>query len=122
MGDGLNLYTYCNNNPVYYLDPSGNVCKALYKIYKELRNKGYIPQQSKNNLDYDKYNILKKAFNLSDNYKLSNKTFYGHIIDRHGPNFTKKDKSKFIKNFDIKKEIQKTLNENDFVIYPNTNN
>jgi len=22
-GDGLNLYTYCNNNPVTYYDPSG---------------------------------------------------------------------------------------------------
>ena len=25
-GDGLNLYAYCNNNPVFYLDPSGNNC------------------------------------------------------------------------------------------------
>ena len=23
-GDGLNLYAYCANNPVYYVDPSGN--------------------------------------------------------------------------------------------------
>ena len=29
-GDGLNLYAYCANNPIYYVDPSGNnknVCK-----------------------------------------------------------------------------------------------
>ena len=25
-GDGLNLYAYCQNNPVFYTDPSGNVC------------------------------------------------------------------------------------------------
>ncbi len=24
--DGLNLYAYCRNNPVYYVDPSGNIC------------------------------------------------------------------------------------------------
>jgi len=28
QGDGLNLYTYCNNNPVTYYDPSGYAKKA----------------------------------------------------------------------------------------------
>ena len=28
-GDGLNLYTYCDNNPVIYYDPSGYVAKAI---------------------------------------------------------------------------------------------
>ena len=26
-GDGLNLYVYCRNNPVYYVDPSGHICE-----------------------------------------------------------------------------------------------
>ena len=26
-GDGLNLYSYCHNNPVGYIDPSGNACE-----------------------------------------------------------------------------------------------
>ena len=26
--DGLNLYAYCRNNPVYYVDPSGNICET----------------------------------------------------------------------------------------------
>ena len=35
-GDGLNLYAYCANNPVYYVDPSGNViCKSKYNSLKE---------------------------------------------------------------------------------------
>ena len=28
-GDGLNLYTYCDNNPVIYYDPSGYAAKAI---------------------------------------------------------------------------------------------
>lgn len=27
--DGLNLYVYCRNNPVYYVDPSGNICEKV---------------------------------------------------------------------------------------------
>ena len=35
-GDGLNLYTYCQNNPVYYVDPSGHICENRAK---EIMNK-----------------------------------------------------------------------------------
>ena len=53
-GDGLNLYTYCNNNPVIYYDPSGyNACnkpdfknptrknrnEAWKRISKEIKEK-----------------------------------------------------------------------------------
>jgi len=54
-GDGLNLYTYCDNNPVIYYDPSGYVCNKpdfknpiekniinLPKNPNELINKGWI--------------------------------------------------------------------------------
>ncbi|WP_370762745.1 RHS repeat-associated core domain-containing protein [Megamonas funiformis] len=36
-GDGLNLYTYCDNNPVIYYDPSGYVCDKLKDIYSKIR-------------------------------------------------------------------------------------
>ncbi len=40
-GDGLNLYAYCHNNPVNFVDPSGHkMCSQKYKQYIKLRNKG----------------------------------------------------------------------------------
>ncbi len=37
--DGLNLYVYCRNNPVSYVDPSGNICeKAANRIREKIAN------------------------------------------------------------------------------------
>ena len=39
-GDGLNLYQYCQANPVGYVDPSGHDCEIVqnhYKQYQEYR-------------------------------------------------------------------------------------
>ena len=38
-GDGLNLYAYCHNNPVGYVDPSGHIKKICSKKYAELKQK-----------------------------------------------------------------------------------
>ena len=35
-GDGLNLYAYCRNNPVYYADPSGHSCDNKDTNQKQL--------------------------------------------------------------------------------------
>ena len=53
-GDGLNLYTYVQNNPIKYVDPSGYVCEQKLNLYKEYRAKGLSKE--------DAYTEVKKAF------------------------------------------------------------
>jgi len=45
-GDGLNLYTYVQNNPVNCIDPSGYVCEQKYNLYKQFREQGMTPKQA----------------------------------------------------------------------------
>ena len=49
-GDGLNLYAYCANNPVCYVDPSGHWCEKKEDIYRDLVEKNGLDI---NNIDPD---------------------------------------------------------------------
>jgi RHS repeat-associated protein len=40
--DGLNWYTYCNNNPIMFIDSSGLVAKPIYDFINELIKAGEI--------------------------------------------------------------------------------
>lgn len=64
-GDGLNLYTYCRNNPVYYADPSGNICSTAAETIRKkiLCNEASISERKK----YEAYirNCADKGIELS---------------------------------------------------------
>ena len=54
-GDGLNLYSYCHNNPVMYVDPSGHYAYEYYPnmfddIDVENGQKGLFKSSSSTNL------------------------------------------------------------------------
>ena len=53
-GDGLNLYTYCANNPVYYEDPSGHMPACMKAVY----DKALAENKSK----AEAYRLAKQAY------------------------------------------------------------
>ena len=61
-GDGLNLYAYCANNLVRYVDPSGHWCDKKENIYKDLVRKNGLDI---NSLDADtKLWLMAEASNI----------------------------------------------------------
>ncbi|PXV84492.1 RHS repeat-associated protein [Lachnotalea glycerini] len=50
-GDGLNLYAYCANNPVSYVDPSGNICETAANRIMSLMDEGKIKGKNKRQLE-----------------------------------------------------------------------
>ena len=61
-GDGLNLYAYCANNPVRYVDPSGDWCEVKQNAYERLvKENGF----DINNIDPDtKLRFMAEAANI----------------------------------------------------------
>ncbi len=49
--DGLNLYAYCRNNPVSYVDPSGNICGRRASILMDkVLNKNLLTRKQRRQL------------------------------------------------------------------------
>ena len=53
-GDGLNLYSYCHNNPVMYVDPSGHWCEEkVNKRKQEYQDNGLGKHEAEIMANYD---------------------------------------------------------------------
>ena len=144
-GDGLNLYAYCQNNPVYYVDPSGHFCIPMAEKILAAISEGTVAGQDleklkkylteKKKLDAGDKLVAEKlgvgsgtgteskfleVFATADDYSLSENTFNNHILDRHEPESAYKSKSHFNIDFDIKEGIDSTLRGDTFMVSPNT--
>jgi len=64
--------------------------------------------------------LRKRARRAADRYTLSNKTLFGHILERHGPTSTIPGKSRFLKDFDVRAGIDFVLKSADARIRANT--
>ena len=75
-GDGLNLYSYCHNNPVGYVDPSGHEGLICSKKYGELKKKeaegGTLSEKEKRQIYEYEQNQKKSNGAGSDSKSCSN--------------------------------------------------
>ncbi|MDE7417716.1 MAG: hypothetical protein K2N44_15670, partial [Lachnospiraceae bacterium] len=63
-GDGLNLYAYCRNNPVYYVDPSGHWCEKKEKVFRDLMKERGITDADLANDPELKLRMMAEASNI----------------------------------------------------------
>ena len=80
-GDGLNLYAYCQNNPVFYADPSGNIASCLKEAYHtklEQLSKEYVTD---NMSAEEKTAALQQA--KKDAYQAAKETYKKNHVDKN---------------------------------------
>ena len=84
-GDGLNLYAYCANNPIYYVDPSGNACKKASKNLSDAIKGEYSIGSFNDN--------VKKAYEAYQKQGWKGKlTGYNHPKNRSGKTWQNREK------------------------------
>ena len=72
-GDGLNLYAYCANNPVYYVDPSGYWCEKKEKVFRDLLKERGLTDADLAKDPELKIRMMAEASNIVKNPKYHNK-------------------------------------------------
>ena len=96
-GDGLNLYAYCRNNPIVYIDPSGNICEtAANRIREKVANNSATKNEQRKLAAYDRNEARKRGEAPSEYYTDSNGSW-------HRPN------GEYAKNIEV--GLSKTYNE-----------
>ena len=68
-GDGLNLYAYCANNHVYYVDPSGNDCELNKELYEKNKNATSLNDPKQDMYTKNIKNIYKEKLTKEEIYK-----------------------------------------------------
>lgn len=104
-----------------YVRKTTNFIRKIEKKLLEDDDKKVL-QENKNGDKIDKKSNgkLQEVFELADNYILSEETYKNHILARHGANSKSNNKSHFKADFDIKKGIDSTLVEDNFIVKMNT--
>ena len=68
-GDGLNLYAYCRNNPIVYIDPSGNICEtAANRIREKVTNNTSTKNEQRKLAAYERNEARKRGEAPSEYY------------------------------------------------------
>lgn len=94
-GDGLNLYAYCHNNPVGYVDPSGHVCTDKQQAIHILEENG-DPRKAKK-----EYNKLRKQYSSATELREALEKKYG--------------KSRFTDTYELRPNNKYTINGYTYV-------
>ena len=90
-GDGLNLYAYCHNNPVGYVDPSGHICEKKYQELKKKEAGGGTLSEKERQQIYEYEQNQKKSNGAGSDSKSGRNTAttidYSYKFDRELANF-----------------------------------
>ena len=117
--DGLNLYAYCRNNPVSYVDPSGNICeKRANEIINKLNSGGELSNSEKKKLAaYLRNKERRTTGGLTDAEKIvlwrvdRNKN-KGNTINIGGYNYKVKENSQYDR-FELERKLETAVRPKD---------
>ena len=119
-GDGLNLYQYCQANPVGYVDPSGhNICPtqlSLYKKYKEFFAKKMPESEAKKKA----YEYMRKKMGLTADNPFTEASEGGGTSSSKVWDYSKQFDGE-LANFNAGYEIKDVIDEDIYLVQFHSN-
>ena len=119
-GDGLNLYQYCQANPVGYVDPSGhNICPtqlSLYKKYKEFFAKKMPEAEAKKKA----YEYMRKKMGLTADNPFTEASEGGGTSSSKVWDYSKQFDGE-LANFNAGYEIKDVIDEDIYLVQFHSN-